>query len=192
MQTKEVVIVSAVRTAVARGKKDGSLAATHAIRHVALPVRPGEQARGAFAATYLGDHLAAIAYQRERPEPDGNREVASGRYGGGFQSPISDHFAFVTEHGAIGATTQITEPRALAWNGARDALYLAGLGSDLIVHITRASQVDPEGMAIPIAAGCGIDGLAIGTTYSVRLVAESDLSFYVVTGCSTASGPSSG
>jgi acetyl-CoA acyltransferase len=31
MQTKEVVIVSAVRTAVARGKKDGSLAATHAI-----------------------------------------------------------------------------------------------------------------------------------------------------------------
>ena len=31
MQTKEVVIVSAVRTAVARGKKDGSLAATHAV-----------------------------------------------------------------------------------------------------------------------------------------------------------------
>ncbi len=31
MQTKEVVIVSAVRTAVARGKKDGSLASTHAV-----------------------------------------------------------------------------------------------------------------------------------------------------------------
>ena len=31
MQTKEVVIVSAVRTAVGRGKKDGSLAATHAV-----------------------------------------------------------------------------------------------------------------------------------------------------------------
>jgi hypothetical protein len=36
-----------------------------------------------------------------------------------------------------------------------------------------------------------IDGLTVGTTYSVRLVAESDLSFYVVTGCSTATGPSS-
>ncbi len=139
-----------------------SLAAAHAIRHVALPVHAGEQARGAFAATYLGDHLAAIAYQRERPEPDRDREVAPGRYGGGLQSPISDHFAFVGDHGAIGATTQITEPRALAWNGARDALYLAGLGSDLIIHVARASQVDPEGMAIPIGAGCGIDGLAIG------------------------------
>ena len=31
MQTRDVVIVSAVRTAVARGKKDGSLAATHAV-----------------------------------------------------------------------------------------------------------------------------------------------------------------
>jgi acetyl-CoA acyltransferase len=31
MQTREVVIVSAVRTAVGRGKKDGSLAATHAV-----------------------------------------------------------------------------------------------------------------------------------------------------------------
>ena len=35
-----------------------------------------------------------------------------------------------------------------------------------------------------------LDGLIIGTTYVVRLVATSDLSFYVATGCSTATGPS--
>ncbi len=35
-----------------------------------------------------------------------------------------------------------------------------------------------------------IDGLVAGTTYVVRLTAVSDLSFYVVTGCSTATGPS--
>src|ERR1035438_5804056 len=39
MQTNDVVIVSAVRTAVARGKKDGSLAATHAIDLSAAAMR---------------------------------------------------------------------------------------------------------------------------------------------------------
>ena len=34
-----------------------------------------------------------------------------------------------------------------------------------------------------------IDGLTPGTTYVARLVAGSDLAFYVVTGCSTADGP---
>lgn len=36
-----------------------------------------------------------------------------------------------------------------------------------------------------------IDGLVPGTAYDVRLVAAADLSFYVVSGCSTSAGPSS-
>jgi mono/diheme cytochrome c family protein len=65
------------------------------------------------------------------------------------------------------AFTSAHQPRALAWDGARDALYVGGLGNDEIVQVVRASQVDPaQGAALSVPASgdltkrCGVDGLA--------------------------------
>jgi hypothetical protein len=140
-----------------------ALAAPHAVTHRALPVESTEHARAAFAVTYLGDHLAVVAFQREQPQPLGSRfPEDEGRYGGSRLSPIDDAFALLGERGAqTAAITQVAEPRALAWNGARDELYLAGLASRVIVRVDRASQVDAVGTAVPIGAGCGADGLAV-------------------------------
>jgi len=66
MELKDVVIVSAVRSAVARGKKDGSLAATHPI-DLSAAVMKGAVAkvraeRGTFDASMLDDVLWGCAF----------------------------------------------------------------------------------------------------------------------------------
>ena len=65
-------------------------------------------------------------------------------------------------------------------------------GADVTAPASCATAHAPFGVA---TAGpdsvLRIDGLVAGTTYVVRLVAQSDLSFYVVTGCGSASGPTS-
>ena len=167
-----------------------SLVAPFAVRHVALPARAGEIARGAFAAAYLGDHLAAVAYERERPQPQVDRADAPSRYGGTSASPISDHLAFIGDRDArVGATTNVAEPRALAWNGARDALYIAGMASDEIVRVARASQVDPDGTLVHLPMRCGTDGLAIGTEDKLLVWCAFTRSVVTV-GATVAAGPS--
>ena len=62
MEMKEVVIVSAVRSAVARGKKDGSLAATHPIDLSAHVMRDAVAKAGAgFDAAMIDDVLWGCA-----------------------------------------------------------------------------------------------------------------------------------
>ena len=65
-------------------------------------------------------------------------------------------------------------------------------GADLSAPAACATIDAPFGVA---SAGpdsvVRLDGLIVGTTYVVQLAAQSDLSFYVVDGCSTATGPSS-
>jgi len=132
--------------------------------HVPLPASSHRHARGAFAATFLGDRITAISFQLEAPAPEPGREDAAGHYGGSFAPPITHHLAFLGARGAqVGAEIEIHEPRALAWDGARDALYAAGLGSESVVRIARASQTDPEATSIAFGRGerCGADGLAI-------------------------------
>ena len=134
------------------------------VTHVALPALARIHARGAFAATFLGAHLAAVSFQRETPTPDPLREEAAGHYGGSFTPPITHHLAFLGARGVqVDAETEIHEPRALVWDGAHDALYEAGLGSEELVRIARASQLDPAATAIAFGRGeaCGADGLAI-------------------------------
>jgi DNA-binding beta-propeller fold protein YncE len=133
-------------------------------------------ARGAFAVTFLGNQLAVAPFQREVPVQEGGRAERTGSYGGGSESPITHRLAFLRFGGELAeqATAVISQhqPRAVAWDPARDALYIAGLGSDTVIQIRNASQASIE--AGPIAGltggdACGPDGLAV--TPSGRVLA---------------------
>jgi hypothetical protein len=81
---------------------------------------------------------------------------------------------------------------------------LAQPGNSLPVHVSgtlAGADLEAPASCATVDAPYGIesagpdsvvrvDGLAPGTTYVVRLVSGADLAFYVVTGCSTATGPS--
>jgi len=126
-----------------------------------------EHARGAFAVQYFGDHLIAAALQLELPVA--RMAEFSDHYGGGEDPPILHAIAFVDDRGrAATAITNVNEPRALAWDGAHDALYVAGMASDTLVQINHASQVDlSAGLTGSLGVRCGADGLAIAGDGSV-------------------------
>lgn len=137
----------------------------HTLRRHALPAASDlDHPRGAFAVTYLGDRIAVTAFESERPLPA--VDDGGGHYGGAsFVPPIDHELAFIdTRDRAAGAITDVHEPRALAWDPARDALYVAGLASDNVVAIQHASQVDVYAggdVQVPGKARCGADGLAV-------------------------------
>jgi hypothetical protein len=139
--------------------------ASHAITHHALPAATElDHPRGAFAVTYLGDHLAVTAFESERPIAAVDQD--GGHYGGSFFPPIEHQLAFVDNRDrAARATIDVHEPRALAWDPAQDSLFIGGLASDNIVEVRNASQVDAVGGREVQIAGktrCGVDGLAVG------------------------------
>lgn len=133
-------------------------------------------ARGAFAVTFLGAHQAVVPFQREVPVQDSDGAERVGSYGGGTDSPIVHQLAFLAFGGELTEQTTAViaqhQPRALAWDPARDALYVAGMGSDTVVQIRNASQAS---IALGATAGlgnsdaCGPDGLAV--TASGRVLA---------------------
>lgn len=131
-------------------------------------------ARGAFAVTFLGDRLAVAPFQREVPVQDSEGVERVGSYGGGSESPITHQLAFFRFGGELTeqATAVISQhqPRAVAWDPAHDALYVAGLGSDTVVQIRNASQASiAAGPIAGLSAGdsCGPDGLAVTASGSV-------------------------
>jgi len=137
-----------------------------AVQTFDAPEQP-EHARGAFAVQYFGDHLMAAALQLELPVA-ARAEVAD-HYGGGEDPPILHAIAFVDDRGrAATAITNVNEPRAFAWDGARDTLYVAGMASDSLVQIHHASQVDVSpGLTGSLGVRCGADGLAVAPDGSV-------------------------
>ena len=84
--------------------------------------------------------------------------------------------------------------RAFMGPGASTPVHEAGsLGAADVEAPSTCNTVDaPFGME---TAGpdtvVRVDGLVAGTSYAVRLVASADLSFYVVTGCTAPTGPTS-
>jgi len=132
-------------------------------------------ARGAFAVTFLGEHQAVVPFQREVPvqEDDGVERTSS--YGGGAESPLTHQLAFLGF--GDGHTEQITaqiaqhQPRAVAWDQAHDALYVAGMGTDTVLQLKNASQASiAAGTTVSLTSGkdrCGPDGLAIAATGNV-------------------------
>ena len=125
-------------------------------------------ARAAFAVTFMGSQQAVVPFQREVPVQDSNGSERVSSYGGGSESPITHELAFLrfgpelTEQST--ATIGLHQPRALAWDQAHDALYVAGIGSDAILQIRNASQASIAVGAIAglsAAENCGPDGLAV-------------------------------
>lgn len=158
------------------------LVETHGAEHIALSTASaagrrcrgcgnnGEAfARAAFAVTFMGAHEAVVPFQRETPVQIAGGSERTGSYGGGFEPPITHELAFL----AVGddrqqqsiATIGQHQPHAIVWDGAHDALYVAGLGTDSIQQIKNASQVGiAAGLAATVTSGkdkCGPDGLAV-------------------------------
>jgi hypothetical protein len=134
--------------------------ASRRVRQVAIPAMSRE-VRGAYAVTFMGDHLAAVPFQRTLPSvPHGE---SSGSYGGSFEPPVSHHLAFVGDDRVSAAEIAVHQPRAIAWDPHHDVLYVAGMGSEDILQLTHASQIDVAFAAsLPIGGKrCGVDGLAI-------------------------------
>ena len=128
---------------------------------LALPTdAEGQRARGAFTVAFVGS-TAVAPYQLETPVA--KFPNASDHYGGSFAPPVGHDLAWFAPDGERAAgVTNVNEPRALAWDAARDILYVAGLASDQVVQIPKASQVDGDhGTAIAIKKRCGADGLAV-------------------------------
>jgi DNA-binding beta-propeller fold protein YncE len=152
---------------------------THRPEHVALSTASARSrgrtgsgdsfARGAFTALFMGEQQAIVPFQRETPVQAIGGGERTGSYGGGFDPPITHQLAFLATNGE--RTQQITaeigqhQPRALAWDSTRDALYIAGLGSDSIIQIKHASQITIQaGSQASLLSGqdrCGPDGLAV-------------------------------
>jgi mono/diheme cytochrome c family protein len=130
------------------------------LRRVALPASRSQRARGAFAVGFIGDH-AVVPFHLAVPIAE--RIETADHYGGGFDPPISQHLAFLGVDGrAALAQTNVVEPRAIAWNAARDTMYVAGMASDHLVIVAKASQVDVgAGTGVVLPPHCGADGLAV-------------------------------
>ena len=145
------------------------LASHKLVRHALPAASELDQPRGAFAVTYLANRVAVTAYQAERPMPISDE--GADHYGGTFFPPIEHQLAFLDTHDrAARATTDVHEPRALAWNPTHDTLYVAGLASDNVVELARATQIDiaqSDEAWLTAKQRCGIDGLAVAANHDV-------------------------
>ncbi|MFT3698186.1 MAG: PQQ-binding-like beta-propeller repeat protein [Kofleriaceae bacterium] len=160
---------------------------THSAEHVALSTATSPRrckhcggadgdsfARGTFAVAFMGDHEAVVPFQRETPVQIANGGN-TGSYGGGFEPPITHELAFLgldrERTTQVAATIAQHQPRAIAWDGAHDALYVAGMGTDSILQVKNASQVGiAQGLTSQVTSGkdrCGPDGLAISADGNV-------------------------
>lgn len=152
----------------------------HKAEHIALSTQNAQRrsrfnqqsgdsfARGSFAVLFMGEHQAVVPFQRETPVQQVGGGERTGSYGGGFDPPIQHQLAFLATNGE--RTAQVTaaigqhQPRALAWDSTHDALYVAGLGSDSIMQLQKASTASiAQGIGINLADHdrCGPDGIAV-------------------------------
>lgn len=152
---------------------------THAAEHVALATQasrgtPATFARGSFSVLFMGEHEAVLPFQRETPVQASDGGERTGSYGGGFDPPVTHQLAFLgfERAGTTQAVAQIAEhqPRAMAWDGAHDALYVAGMGNDTLLQLKNASQLSIAAGGTAMLAtktACGPDGLAVAADGSV-------------------------
>lgn len=100
-------------------------------------------ARGAFATAYMTNQVAVVPYHRATPIQNTGRQESRGTYGGGGVSspPIVHRIAMVGPQGDTArAHLDVRVPRAVAYDAARDFLYVAGKGDDKVTLIADASQ----------------------------------------------------
>jgi DNA-binding beta-propeller fold protein YncE/mono/diheme cytochrome c family protein len=158
--------------------------------------------RNAFAATYLGHDVAVVSHQLSRPVADVQVEDV-GTYGGGGRLPQVEHrLAFLEAGrgtGLASARADVHQPRALAYDGKRDVLYLAGLGSDEVMALENASQTSVKAAwqraVSDSSERCGPSGLAVADNGDVLVscafshrVVRLDATAHEVVGRSNAPG----
>jgi DNA-binding beta-propeller fold protein YncE len=172
---------------IATGTVDQIDLQSHAAEHIALSTQNARRcrhctneaesfARAAFTVAFMGDHEAVVPFQRETPVQQSDGGERSGSYGGGFEAPITHELAFLgfgNDETPTQSLAQIGEhqPRAIAWDSAHDALYVAGMGTDSVLQVQNASQLSiAAGLQASLTSGnnqCGPDGLAIDKTGNV-------------------------
>ncbi len=140
------------------------------------PDRGKSFVRNTFATAYVGNGVAVVPHQISTPHlATSDFEAPSGGYGGGngFTAPVSHRLAFLDLPDAgesrgvrtAMATTSLHQPRAMAYDGGSDTLYVAGYGSDDVVAIAEVSQSSVHlgwQRSVADATGsCAPDGLAV-------------------------------
>jgi len=129
-------------------------------------------ARNTYALAYVGDDIAIAPHQLSTPHlpSDGGEDIGTYGGGGGFTAPITHRVAMIDAEDSFATKTAFAEigvhqPRALAYDAARDTLYLAGYGNDQLLAIADVSQGTIHlswMMTLPDDAGaCAPDGLAV-------------------------------
>ncbi|MEM7153587.1 MAG: c-type cytochrome [Myxococcota bacterium] len=142
-------------------------------------------ARNAFGVAYVGHNIAVVPHQLSTPHlASGDFESEASGYGGGngFTSPINHRLAFFAtpEAGDSGsvrtamAATNLHQPRALAYDGNSDTLYVAGFGSDNVLAVADVSQASVHASwqhkVADTHGACGPDGLAVDPSNGQVLV----------------------
>ena len=123
--------------------------------------------RNAFAARFVGNELAIVPHQVSTPLQETRFGENTGSYGGGFEPPISHALTIIAAGDRdlprhVAAQIAIHQPRALAWDPARDRLVVAGFGSDSLLFVDAASQAGIRHV-VDVALGdrtCGPQGVA--------------------------------
>jgi DNA-binding beta-propeller fold protein YncE/mono/diheme cytochrome c family protein len=146
------------------------------VSDVPAPDQGRSFARNAFAALYVGNEVAVVPHQLSTPHlaSDGFEQSPSGGYGGGsgFTPPVVHRLAFLSLSESAEqrnvttafATTNVHQPRAMAYDGTTDTLYLAGYGSDEVAAVANISQASVRlgwKRSVTMEGGCGPDGLAV-------------------------------
>lgn len=141
------------------------------------PDRGKSFVRNAFAAGYVGNGIAVVPHQLSTPHlATGDFEAPSGGYGGGngFTAPVNHRLAFLDtpdagqDGGSVRtamAATSLHQPRAMAYDGQTDTLYVAGYGSDDVLAIADVSQSSVhmgwQQSVVDGSGACAPDGLAV-------------------------------
>lgn len=130
---------------------------------------PGEShARAAFAVSFIGNGIAVVPHQVSTPHQDEGGGEDTGSYGGGRSAPIAHRLAFVTPEAGVPrvAAAQLGQhqPRALAYDEARDRLYVLAYGSDVVTAVADASQASIHlgfEQSVDLWGECGPSGAAV-------------------------------
>lgn len=128
-------------------------------------------ARNAFAVGFIGDDLGVAPHQFSSPHAASTGFESEGTYGGGggFLAPITHRLAMLDGEDAFAprlafADIGVHQPRAMAYDGNSDTLYVAGYGDDKVLAIAEVSRGTIHlawTSFVNTAGSCGPDGLAI-------------------------------
>lgn len=134
-------------------------------------------ARGGGGIVFLDDRRAIVSFQRTVPEALGAR--VQGLYGGGSRPPVTQHLSFLSfDQTTVQVVAQIVanDPRSIAWDEKRDALYVAGRASSSVLRLaglTRGTTDDIDraagSFALTTRETCGPDGMALAADGSVYI-----------------------